>query len=84
MKYKYALRLFSIYLKLFVKDDIAKAIKAKNFLCYVAGYKNLSKYISNKIVYMWLDDGADAQFPNYLQFMQKVYKTDKVENEIIS
>ena len=33
---------------------------------------------------MWLDDDADAQFSNYLEFMRKVYKTDKVEIEIIS
>lgn len=64
----------------------SKVRKTKNFLCYIAGYKNLAKYISdkNKIVYMWLDDDADAQFSNYLEFMRKVYKTDKVEIEIIS
>lgn len=86
LKYRFALKLYSIYLKLFIKDNSSKVRKTKNFLCYIAGYKNLAKYISdkNKIVYMWLDDDADAQFSNYLEFMRKVYKTDKVEIEIIS
>lgn len=32
---------------------------------------------------MWLDEGADIAFPDYLEFMRKVYKTDKIEIEVI-
>lgn len=37
----------------------------------------------NPIIFSWLDDRADTVFPLYLEFMKKVYKTDKIEIEII-
>ena len=32
---------------------------------------------------MWTDEKADSAFPRYLEFMKKVYKTDKMEIEVI-
>ena len=57
----------------------------KNYICNISGYSEVAPYISdiNPIIYLWHDEEADKQFPKYLEFMKKVYKTDKVEIEVI-
>lgn len=66
------------------KEEIIKD-RRKMLLCNLTGYKSIVPYVSSKnpIIFMWLDDRADQAFPKYLEFMRKVYKTDKVEIEII-
>ena len=56
-----------------------------SFLCMISGCGKAAPYISSKntIIFMWLDDGADEAFPIYLKFMRKVYKTNKLEIQII-
>ena len=65
--------------------DRNKELK-KNFILRISGYSQLIPYISNKqmIIFVWKDEGADAAYPKYLEFMRKVYKTDKVEIEEIT
>jgi UDP-N-acetylenolpyruvoylglucosamine reductase len=72
-------------LRFFVKNIDQKLEYNKRFLCWITGYSSIAPYISSKnpIVFMWLDSGADRAFPIYLEFMKKVYKTDKLEIEII-
>lgn len=62
-----------------------KNILRRNFLCYISGYNDIKQYISpkNPIIFMWTDEKADVAFPRYLEFMKKVYKTDRIEIEII-
>lgn len=85
LRYMLPLKLYNLYLRLIEKDIHICGRKRKNFICKISGYSNIAKYISDKnmIVYMWLDEGADAAFPDYLEFMKKVYKTDKIEIEVI-
>ena len=54
-------------------------------ICTLTGYKSIAPYVSlkNPIIFSWIDEGADTAFPLYLEFMMKVYKTDKTEIEII-
>lgn len=83
--YYFPYRVYMVILKLVVKDPVVRKRKAKSFLCGISGYRKISPYISdiNPIIFVWRDAGADAIFSSYLSFMQKVYKTDKVEIEII-
>ena len=79
---------YIIYLKwlsLTKKDQALINLFAKKFLCRLAGCKLIVPYVSSKnpIIFMWLDEGADIAFPYYLDFMRKVYRTDKLEIEII-
>ncbi len=85
LKYKLPLSLYNLYLRLREKDIDIRSKKRKEFICKISGYSHITKYISDKnmIVYMWHDDGADAVFPSYLEFMRKVYMTDKIEIEVI-
>lgn len=87
MPFKYLLpfKIYNTFLRLTEKDKDTRKSKSKYFICKISGYSNIAKYISDKnmIVYMWLDEGADAAFPDYLEFMRKVYKTDKIEIEVI-
>lgn len=85
LRYMFPEKLYGIWLYLTERDSSTRTKKRKEFLCEIAGYKQISKYISDKnvIVFMWLDEGADTAFPDYLEFMRKVYKTDKVEIEVI-
>lgn len=54
-------------------------------LCNLSGCKEAYPYISKKntIVFLWLDEGADKAFPVYLKYMEKVYRTNKIEIEIL-
>ena len=80
-----ALRLFSLLTKVFIHFEIERQDYCKRFICTISGYKEIIPYVSSKniIVFRWLDEGADAVFPLYLEFMKKVYMTDKIEIEII-
>ena len=80
-----AVRLNSIISKICISSETKRNEQRKRFICSIAGYKEIIPYVSSKnvIIFKWVDDGADAAFPLYLQFMKKVYKTDKVEIEII-
>lgn len=82
---KLALWLNSRFMRLFIKSVQQQQEYNKKFLCWITGYSSIVPYISSKnpIVFMWLDAGADRAFPLYLEFMRKVYKTDKLEIEII-
>lgn len=75
----------SLLVRFFAKTADKKREYNKFFLCWITGYSNIAPYISSKnpIVFMWLDSGADKAFPIYLEFMKKIYKTDKLEIEII-
>ena len=65
--------------------DRNKELK-KKFILRLSGYSQLIPYISNRqmIIFVWKDEGADVVYPKYLEFMKKVYKTDKVEIEEIA
>lgn len=56
----------------------------KVFFLRLTGYKDLIPYVSDKtmITYIWKDENADSLFPKYVQFMNEVMKTDKMEIEI--
>lgn len=79
------LSLHHIYSKIVRKSEPVLLEQKKKILCHVTGYKSIVPYVSSKnpIIFRWLDTGADDAFPLYLEFMKKVYKTDKVEIEII-
>ena len=85
LKYSIPSRIYNKILLIIEKDSLKRKIKSRDFLCKITGFSNLAKYISPKniIIFMWTDDGADKEFPRYLDFMKKVFKTDKVEIEII-
>lgn len=76
---------YFILLKIMGVSSTIRKKKAKDFLCKISGYKKVAPYISNinPIIFVWRDENADEMFPLYLDFMRKVYKTDKVEIEII-
>ena len=83
----YALsRMFNIILKCLPVSNTNKAILRRNFICIISGYSDIMQYISpkNPIVFMWTNEKADAAFSRYLDFMNHVYRTDKLEIEIIS
>lgn len=69
----------------FIKTEDAKRIQRRDLICSVTGYKQIAPYVSSKnpIIFSWHNEGADAAFPLYLDFMRKVYKTDKIEIQII-
>lgn len=85
LKYKLQQRLLSILLKIKGMEEIErrKILKRQLFRC--SGYEDVEPYVSDKnpIIFMWLDEGADMQFENYLSFMEKVYRTRSLEIEII-
>ena len=70
-------------LRLFDEKKRKKILKKQLFA--LAGYKAVEPYVSDKnpIVFMWLDENADKQFEKYLEFMEKIYKTNSLEIEII-
>jgi len=79
--------LYFAYMGLLSLLRVPKAKKQhlqKIFFLKLTGYKELIPYISDKtmITYIWKDENADAQFPNYVKFMNEVMKTDKMEIEI--
>lgn len=85
LRYYIPYKIYLITLKVLGYNLMERRTKGKNFLCNISGFKNVAPYISNlnPIIFIWKDNGADDIFPFYLDFMKKVYKTDKVEIEII-
>lgn len=79
------LRLTSLILRCVCCSNDKKKEIQKRVLCYISGYYSIVPYVSsiNPIIFRWVDEGADAAFPLYLEFMSKVYKTDKLEIEVI-
>ena len=77
--------IYNMWLKCLPIADCEKKIRRRNFLCRISGYNDIKQYISpkNPIIFMWTDEKADKAFPRYLKFMKHVYKTDKIEIEII-
>lgn len=75
----------SLIVKLFLHTEERRLEQRKKIICTLTGYKSIAPYISSKnpIIFRWLDEKADTAFPLYLEFMKKVYKTDKIEIEII-
>lgn len=80
------LSLHHIYSKIAHQSEPVQLEQKKKILCHLTGFKTIVPYVSSKnpIIFRWLDNGADGAFPLYLEFMKKVYKTDKVEIEVIS
>ena len=76
---------YNVLLNCLPITKIKKNILKRNFLCYISGYNDIKQYISpkNPIIFMWTDEKADEAFPRYLEFMKEVYKTDKIEIEIV-
>jgi len=85
LKYRLPCWIYSKLLTLFVGDRLKKSKLYKEFILYISGHKRLIPYVSDKlmITFIWRDEKADIVFDEYLQFMREVYKTDKVEIEII-
>ena len=80
-----ALFINGLLVKPFIKTEEAQRNQRRNLICLLTGYRAIAPYVSSKnpIIFSWLDDRADTVFPLYLEFMKKVYKTDKIEIEII-
>lgn len=72
-------------IRFFIRSKEKRREQRKKFICTITGYKSIIPYISSKnpIIFSWIDEGADVVFPLYLEFMKKVYKTDKIEIEVI-
>ena len=83
--YRFLTLVYAVLLRLTRVPFIKKIKKQKDFLCIISGYKKIAPYISdvNPIIFIWKDEEADKVFPLYLDFMAKIYKTDKIEIEII-
>ena len=84
LHYYLAFRLYNLWLKIKEKDESQRRIKSKNFICWISGYSDISNYVSNEdiIIFIWKDENADNIFPRYLEFMDKVYRTQDIEIEI--
>ena len=83
--------LFYLFIKMVIllfcklSNNVNKQNKWINkILTSLSHCKQAYPYISQKnvIVFLWLDEGADAAFPVYLEYMRKVYRTDKMEIEV--
>lgn len=75
----------ALVIRLYSMTEEERLDQRKRLICTLTGYKSIIPYVSSKnpIIFRWLDEGADEVFPLYLEFMRKVYKTDKIEIEII-
>lgn len=84
-KYRIPSILYSKIISLFVQDSLKRKQLTKSFLLRITGHKNLIPYISDylSLIFMWKDDEADSYFDEYLEFMREIYKTDKIEIEIV-
>lgn len=87
MPFKYRVRqsLYTKALSFFVKEEFARRKMLKEHILKITGYSDLNPYISDysMIIYTWKDDKADLLFPRYLDFMDRIYRTDRVEIEIL-
>lgn len=83
--YRISTLIYTIILRTLTIEPTERRIKQKKFLCTISGYKKIIPYISDKnpIIFIWKDSLADEVFPLYLEFMEKIYRTDKVEIEVI-
>lgn len=84
-RYYIPFKIYNLWLKITDKDACSRQHKSKEFICSVAGYRRIAKYISDQdvIIFNWLDEDADDAFPLYLEFMRRVYQTDIIEIEIL-
>lgn len=75
----------NVAMKLFGIDKIKRRLILKRQLFAISGFKDVEPYVSDKnpIVFMWLDENADKVFDRYLLFMEKVYRTNKIEIQIV-
>ena len=82
----YLRRIYNFCLRCLPIADTKKNVLRRNFLCSISGYSDIKQYVSpkNPIIFMWTDEKADAAFPRYLEFMKEIYKTDKIEIEVIN
>lgn len=85
LKYRLPALIIKLWCKLSGKSNVTYNSVSNKLLCNLSGCQMAYPYISKKntIVFMWLDEKADDAFPVYLDYMKKVYKTDKIEIEII-
>ena len=85
IRYRIPCVLYSKIISFFVRDSLRRKHLNKSFLLKLTGHKALIPYISDylTLIFMWKDDEADNHFEEYLQFMREIYKTDKIEIEII-
>lgn len=84
-RYYIPFKIYNLWLRITDKDELSRQHKSKEFICSIAGYRYIAKYISDQdvIMFNWLDENADQVFPSYLEFMRKVYKTESIEIEIL-
>lgn len=85
LKYSLPLRLYNLIFRICNLCGSKRQGKSLDFLCWISGYSDIKNYISkvNPIIFIWNDDMADNVFDRYIEFMNKVYRTDKIEIEII-
>ena len=84
-RYRVPSSIYSKIITLLVKDELKRKRLNKSFLLTISGHKKLIPYVSDylSLIFVWRDDNADEFFNEYLSFMKDIYKTDKVEIEII-
>lgn len=87
MKFKYKLveLFFRTIGKIFGISTLKINSVILNILSKISHCEGFLPYVSHKnfIIFMWRDNGADAAFPIYCKFIKEVYRTDKLEIEII-
>ena len=85
LKYRLPALIIKLWCKISGKSNVIYNSVSNKLLCNLSGCQAAYPYISKKntIVFMWLDEKADEAFPVYLDYMKKVYKTDKIEIEVL-
>lgn len=85
LKYRLPALIIKLWCKVVGKSNVTYNSVSNKLLCDLSGCQTAYPYISKKntIVFMWLDEKADDAFPVYLDYMKKVYKTDKMEIEVL-
>ncbi len=87
MKIKYKIVKLSIRTigKIFAVSNIKINTAIYKILCKMSHCEEALPYISRKnvLVFIWHDDGADKAFSVYCRFMNEVYRTNKLEIEVI-
>lgn len=83
--YKYTQRITDIALTILSINEAKRKKILKKQLFRISGFSSVEPYVSDKnpIVFMWLDEHADEVFDRYLLFMEKVYRTKKIEIQIV-
>ena len=69
----------------FFRNNEDYQLKRNGFLFKLFGYKELTKYVSDKNIncFVWRDSDADLAFDRYLEFMNQYAKCDSLEIEIL-